>query len=260
MCKVITIVNQKGGVAKTTTCLNVGVGLAREGKRVLLIDADPEGHLTGALGFPLDSEFEMTLADIFQTIINADELDMEKCLIHHKEGVDLVPCDLEMSVMELYLVTVMGRESIMKRFVKQVRDRYDYILIDCSSSLGMITINALACADSVLIPVEAKHLSIRGIQMLIQTIGKVKRQLNSKLQIEGVLFTMVETRINSQKNCMNNVRAEYQDHIRIFQTIIPKANSASVSPEKGISIYLHDPKGKVAAAHMELVKELLEND
>lgn len=196
MCKVIAVSNQKGGVGKTVSCVNLGIGLAQEGKKVLLIDGDPQGSLTISLGYEEPDEMEYSLATLMMNIVNDEKLNIEKTILHHKEGVDLIPANIELSAIEVSLVNAMSRELILKSMVEKLRDFYDFIIIDCMPSLGMMTINALACADSVLIPVQAAYLPVKGLQQLIKTIGRVKKQLNPKLKIEGILLTMVDNRTN----------------------------------------------------------------
>ena len=191
MCRVIAVSNQKGGVGKTVSCVNLGIGLAQEGKKVLLIDADPQGSLTISLGYEEPDEMEYSLATLMMNIVNDEKLNIEKTILHHKEGVDLIPANIELSAIEVSLVNAMSRELILRSMVDRLREFYDYIIIDCMPSLGMMTINALACADSVLIPVQAAYLPVKGLQQLIKTIGRVKKQLNPKLKIEGILLTMV---------------------------------------------------------------------
>ncbi len=195
-CKVIAVSNQKGGVGKTVTCVNLGIGLAREGKKVLLIDADPQGSLTISLGFSEPDSMEYSLATAMMKIINEEQIDVGKGILHHEEDVDILLGNIELSGLEISLIGVISRETILREYVSYVRENYDYIIIDCMPSLGMLTINALAAADSVLIPVQAAYLPVKGLQQLIKTIGRVKRQLNPGLRIEGILLTMVDNRTN----------------------------------------------------------------
>lgn len=191
MCRVIAVSNQKGGVGKTVSCVNLGIGLAKEGKKVLLIDADPQGSLTISLGYEEPDEMEYSLATLMMNIVNDEKLNIEKTILHHKEGVDLIPANIELSAIEVSLVNAMSRELILRSMVDRLREFYDYIIIDCMPSLGMMTINALACADSVLIPVQAAYLPVKGLQQLIKTIGRVKKQLNPKLKIVYITVAFV---------------------------------------------------------------------
>ena len=258
MCKIIAIANQKGGVAKTTTTINLGVGLSKVGKRVMLIDADPQGHLTMGLGFP--KNLRVTLKTMMENIIMGLEFDPREAILHHEEGIDLMPGNIELSGLEVSLVNVMIRERIMQEYISMVRDYYDYILIDCMPSLGMITINAFACADSILIPVQAAYLPVKGLQQLIKTIGKVKRQINPKLEIEGILLTMVDSRTNYARDISAMLKEAYGSRVKIFTNIIPISVRAAEISAEGVSIYKHDPKGKVASAYNSLTEEVLANE
>ena len=258
MAKVIAVTNQKGGVGKTTTTCSLGIGLAEKGKKVLLIDADAQGDLSASLGISEPDELQISLATIMADVINEEKRDPEYGIIKHNEGVDFIPANIDLSGLEVSLVNIMNREQILKSYIDQQRSRYDYILIDCMPSLGMITINALAAADSVLIPTEAAYLSIKGLQQLIKTIGKVKRQLNKKLSISGIVLTKVDNRTNYAKDITEILIDNYGEKVRIFDSLIPVSIRAAESPAEGRSIYKHDPNGKVAAAYRSLTEEVLD--
>ena len=260
MCKVISVVNQKGGVGKTTTTVNVGIGLAREGKKVLLIDADPQGSLTASLGYEEPDDLRITLATIMMDVINEEEINLEDGILHHQENVDLLPANIELSALEVTMGNVMSRELIMKEYIEAVRTKYDYILIDCMPSLGLMTINALVAADSVLIPVQAAYLPVKGLQQLIHTIAMVKKRLNRKLIFEGILLTMVDFRTNYAKDVAGKVREAYGEKIEIFDTVIPMSVKAAETSAEGVSIFSHCLNGKVAKAYETIAKEVLRNE
>ena len=260
MCKVIAIANQKGGVGKTTTTSNLGIGLAKQGKKVLLIDADAQGSLTASLGIREPDRLEITLATIMASIINDEEIKLEYGILRHEEGVDFMPGNIELSGLETSLVNVMSRETVLRTYIEQQKDRYDYILIDCMPSLGMITINAFACADSILVPVQAAYLPVKGLEQLIKTIGKVKRQINPKLEIEGILLTMVDNRTNYAKDISILLIENYGSRVKIFKESIPMSVRAAEISAEGVSIYQHDPNGKVASAYQSLTEEVLADE
>ena len=195
----IAIVNQKGGTAKTTTCENLGIGLAMEGKKVLLVDVDPQGSLTISMGWQQPDELPTTLSTLMQKAMNDQPIQPGKGILHHAEGVDLIPANIELAGMEVALVNSMNREKMLKQVLDSAKREYDYILLDCTPSLGMLTVNALAAADTTLIPMQAQYLSAKGLEQLLQTIGKVRRRINPKLKIEGILLTMTDSRTNYGK-------------------------------------------------------------
>lgn len=258
--KVIAIVNQKGGTGKTTTTENLGIGLAMEGKKVLLVDMDPQGNLTISLGFPQPDQIHPTISDLMAKGIQDNLSETMDGIISHEEGVDFVPANIELSGLEVSLVNAMSRETILKQYLDTVKDRYDYVLLDCMPSLGMLTINALAASDSVLIPVQAQYLSAKGLEQLLQTVSKVRRQINPSLKIEGILLTMVDMRTNYAKEISSLIRDVYGGNIRIFKNDIPRSVRAEEISAAGNSIYRHDPKGKVAKAYRELTKEVIQID
>ena len=257
MCKVIAICNQKGGVSKTTTTVNLGVGMVREGKRVLVIDADPQGNLSQSLGIENPDELEIALPTIMEQIIMDEEFEVSEGIIHHVEGIDLMPCNIDLSGVDVSLVNAMSREFVLKTYVDCMREYYDYILIDCMPSLGMITINALVCANSVLIPVQASYLPVKGLQQLIKTISRVRRQINPELKIEGMVMTMVNMRSNYTKDILEALESTYGETIGIFDSRIPMSVRAAETSAEGKSIYIHDPRGKVAKSYEELTEEVL---
>ena len=254
---VLAVSNQKGGTGKTTTCENLGIGLAQEGKKVLLVDTDPQASLTVALGYPRPDDLSFTLSDAMEKIMTEQPIAPGEGLLHHPEGVDLMPANIMLSGLEVSLVNAMNREKILNQYLDTVRREYDFILLDCMPSLGMLTVNALAAADQVLIPVQAQYLSAKGLEQLLQTINKVRRQINPKLKIEGILLTMVDSRTNYAKEISALIREAYGNNIKVFSTDIPRSVRAAEISAEGRSIFEHDPKGKVAEAYRVLTKEVL---
>lgn len=256
---IMAIVNQKGGTGKTTTCENLGVGLAMEGKKVLVVDTDPQASLTISLGYPIPDKLSLTLSDMMQKVMMEEPVVPGEGILHHQEGVDLMPANIELSSMEVSLVNAMSRETILKQYLDTIKKDYDFILLDCMPSLGMLTVNALAAADNVLIPVQAAYLPAKGLEQLLQTINKVRRQINPKLRIEGILLTMVDSRTTYAKEIANLIRENYGTKLKVYQTDIPRSVRAEEISAEGKSIFRHDPKGKVAEAYRILTKEVISN-
>ena len=258
-CKVIAIANQKGGVGKTTTTFNLGVALAKQGKKVLLVDADPQGDLTTCMGYTNLDEIPITLADIMQSTIRDDIVSIEEVVLHHNERVDLIPSNLDLSQLEVGLVNVMSRESVMKNTLVNYKDKYDYILIDCMPSLGMITINALASADKVIIPVQTQFLAAKGMGQFLQTIASVRKQINPKLIVDGVLLTLVDKRTTLTEEVKMQLQKNYGSKVKIYNTQIPMAVNVAKSTSCGESIFSYDKNSKVADAYSLFAKEVLDS-
>ena len=257
-CKVIAIANQKGGVGKTTTTVNLGVGLAQQGKRVLLIDADPQGSLTICLGYRNPDELDATLANVMRAVMDERVLPEGYGKIHHAEGVDLLPANIELSGIETGLVNTMSREHVLKEYISSVRNGYDYVLIDCMPSLGMLTVNALVAADSLIIPSQPNFLSAKGLNLLLNSVSRVRRTINPRLRIDGILLTMVDNRTNNARDIIASLRSTMDQNIRVFDTEIPHSVRAAECSLTGQSIYAYDRNGKVARAYEKFTEEVTE--
>lgn len=259
-CKIIVIANQKGGVGKTTTTFNLGVALAKEGKKVLLVDADPQADLTTYMGYYEQDNIPITISTLIERTINDIDANPKEAILEHKEGVHLIPSNLNLSMTEVNMFSAMSREYAMKNSLKDLKDEYDYILIDCMPSLGMLTTNALAMANEVIIPVQSQYLSAKGMGNLLKTVSKVRRQLNSDLKVGGILLTLVDKRTALPKKIEHELEENYGNIVKMFDTQIPVAIKTAESTSTGKSIFAYDKLSKVAEAYTLFAKEVLKEN
>ena len=254
--QIISLANQKGGVGKTTTCANLGIGLAREGKRVLLVDCDPQASLTLSLGWRKPETLPVTLATLMGRVLQEQPVHAEDAILHHAEGVDLIPGSIALSGVEASLDT---RQNVLKRVLDDCRKDYSHVLLDCMPSLGVMTINALAAADSVLIPTIPHYLSVDGLGKLMESIVRMRRGLNMGLRVEGILITMA-SRTTYAREISELLRTQYRTKIKVFDTVIPHSIRAAECSAEGKSIFAYDPKGKVSQAYNALTKEVIQHE
>lgn len=259
VCKIIAIINQKGGCAKTTTTIHLGIGLARQGKRVLLVDADPQASMTIALGWKRPDDITVTLANLLQAVDAGNVPPPETGILHHAEGVDLIPSSIILSNFEAAMVNMECREQLMRGFLADMKDLYDYILIDNLPSLGLLTVNTLTAADSIIIPVQPEYLSTVGMTQLLESFQRVRRKLNPALKIEGILITMADLRSNHAYDAAKAIRASYGAKVRVFDTNIPLSVKVREASMAGVSVYAHSPKSKAALAYGQFVREVHDN-
>ena len=265
MGKVIVVTNRKGGCGKSTTCVNLGIGLAKQGKRVLIIDADSQRSLSISLGVKEPEKLPVTLYTVMENIVNTmtqgivaeKEIDTVAGIIHHSEGIDLMPASNRLAGIEIILAPLYGREIILKQYVDKIKPLYDYCLIDTAPSLDLMAVNALAAADSVIIPVIPLYSDAMGLELLLRTVSNIRQQINPNLTIDGILLTMVDTRTNFTRGMISSIESAYGRNIRIFGEYIPRSIRAAEPTAKGISIFSHEPDGKVAAAYAALTREVM---
>ncbi len=253
MARIIAIANQKGGVGKTTTAINLSACLAERNKKILTIDIDPQGNTSSGLGI----EKNKLKNTIYQMIIG--ECTLEECRLHTKiKNLDILPSNVNLAGAEIELIGVEGREFILKKEVERIRDEYDFILIDCPPSLNTLTVNAMTTADTVLVPIQCEFYALEGLTQLIHTINLVKQRLNSKLEIEGVVFTMFDARTNLSLQVVENVKGNLKQNI--YKSIIPRNVRLAEAPSHGLPINLYDPKSAGAEGYRQLAEEVIEND
>lgn len=253
MGKIIAIANQKGGVGKTTTSINLSASLAAKGKKVLVIDMDPQGNTTS--GFGVDkNDLDET---IYELILG--ECAIQDCVIKDVvENVSILPSNVNLAAAEIELIGVEKKEFILKNEVDYIRDQYDYIMIDCPPSLSMLTINAMTTADSVLVPIQCEYYALEGLSQLIHTVNLVKERLNPELDMEGVVFTMYDSRTNLSMQVVENVKQNLRQ--RVYETLIPRNIRLAEAPSYGMPINMYDPKSAGAEAYMELADEVIGKD
>lgn len=255
--KVISVANQKGGVGKSTSVYCIGAGLAMEGKKVLLLDVDPQGDLTKMLGLRKPHDLPQTLGNVMSDVISGIPPNGHPEIRHHHEGFDFVPGNRTLSAVETGLVNVMSRETVLRQYVDSVKQDYDYVLLDCRPSLGMLVINALSASDYVLVPVQADYLAAEDMTELLGTVQSIKRQINPKLKIGGVFLTMANE-TNFRRDTVAAVKENFGKHLPVLHTVIPATVRLAEISTADKSIFLHEPRGRAAEAYRGLVKEVLE--
>lgn len=254
-CKVIAVANQKGGVGKSTSVYCIGAGLAMDGRKVLLVDVDPQGDLTKMLGQRRPHDLPHTLSEQMNAVVQNQSGPEHPEILHHPEGFDFVPANRRLSAVEVGLVNVMSRETVLKRYLDGIKKNYDYVLLDCRPSLGMLVINALSASDYVLIPVQADYLAAEDMTELVGTVQSIRQQINPKLKIGGVFLTMAND-TNFRKDIVAGVKENFGKHLPVLDAVIPATVRLAEISTADKSIFRHEPRGRAAAAYSALVKEV----
>lgn len=257
--KVIVVANQKGGVGKTTTTVNLGAELTRQGKRVLLIDTDPQGDLSTSVGIKDIRKLKVTIKSLMEKVLQGIPIEKGEGILKSNEEIDIVPANIELGGLERALEKYPDKEKVLQKYINQIKDNYDYVLIDCKPSLGLLTVNALASADSVIIPVQTQFLPLKGMTELLQTINKTKVLINPKLRIDGILLTIADLKTKLTQITIDTIKGNYGGIVKIYNTIIPRGIKAAESTTEGKSVYAYDKLSKPALAYVEFAKEVLQN-
>lgn len=259
MGRVIAITNQKGGVGKTTTAVNLAAGLVAKKKTVICIDTDSQGSLSISLGIDNPDDENTTLAELLAKVVTEEEYNLDDYILHQEEGIDFIVGNIQLQALEQQIVSLYSREYLLKEVVEELRERYDYIIIDCPPSLGTILANDLTAADGVIIPAKPERLSTKGLQQLFSTIKKVKKTTNKALNIDGILFTMMNARARYNQNISEMVTESFGSYIKIFDAKIPSSVRVAETPETGTSLFKYDPTGRCTEAYAKLVEEVINN-
>lgn len=259
-CEVIGIVNQKGGIGKTATSVHLGISLAQQGKKVLLVDADPQAHLTISLGWKNpEQELETTLANHLEGLIDFTPLPPSKGILQNPEGVDVMPANVDLAEIEAKMITAMERESLLKKWVNGVKHDYDFVIMDSLPSLGMLHINVLAASDKLIVPVQTHYLASRGMVKLLNSVQRIKSSINPSLKVDGLLLTMADRRTNHTQSVELSIRNQFGKNIKVYQSVIPFAVATADASKEGKSLFSYDRMSKAAIAYQDFSREVMSN-